>query len=247
MLTVKNKWREIAESGADTAILPIGSIEQHGDHLPLAVDHLLVEVFAKQLAEKLGNVYLLPTMKYGCSVEHMAFPGTIALRPWTLAAFIEDVAESLRQHGFKYLIVTSGHGGNYIIGPTLRTINYRQKDILCINANGPLPEEGEKVPEDIHAGHGETSRMLAYHPDLVGDYKAQPDTPGVVGQEFLNYIGFDLTTRSGVWGRPAGASPEQARASNDRSVEHSVRYVAWVKRRVAEAREKGSCAAPRKT
>lgn len=242
MLTVKNTWKEIAEAGVDTAILPIGSIEQHGPHLPLATDFLLADTFARKLAEHMGNVLLLPTVPYGCSVEHMAFPGTVTLRAATLAAIITDIVESLRRHGLKYVIVKSWHGGNFIVKPTLREINYSQDDILCIWAGGPIPDEGEEVPQDIHAGMGETSGMLEFFPELVGDYQSQPDTPGTVGQEFLDYLGFDKTTKSGVWGRPANATAESGRDGIARGVEHTARYVEWVKKHFDKLRKEDGAA-----
>jgi len=245
MLTVANTWKEVAEARIDTAILPIGAVEQHGHHLPLGTDWYRADGYARRLAEGLGNVLLLPALPYGCSIEHIAFPGTVTLRPGTLAAILEDVVDSLRHHGIKYVVVTSAHGGNWIIKPTIREINFRQKDVVCLWANGALPDEGEQVPEDIHSGRSETSSMLHLYPELVRDHQAQPDSPGFVGQEFNDYVGYDKTTKTGAWGRPAQATAEQGEEGAEKAVEHAVKYVAWVKKRVAELREKDGCVPPR--
>ncbi|RKX99981.1 creatininase family protein, partial [Candidatus Poribacteria bacterium] len=117
MVTVFNTWEEVKEANVEIAILPIGSIEQHGRHLPLGTDWLIADRLARELGERL-NAYVLPALPYGNSQEHMGFPGTIPLRPQTLALVIEDIILSLRHHGIKKVVVLSTHGGNWIIKPT---------------------------------------------------------------------------------------------------------------------------------
>ena len=111
MVTALNTWEEVASSGTEIAILPIGAIEQHGRHLPLGTDWLIADQVAKKLGERL-NAYVLPALPYGNSQEHMGFTGTITLRPQTLALIIEDIVLSLRHHGIKNMVVLSSHGGN---------------------------------------------------------------------------------------------------------------------------------------
>ena len=104
MVTVFNTWEEVGNSGAEIAILPIGAIEQHGRHLPLGTDWLIADQAGKKLGERL-NAYVLPALPYGNSQEHMGFPGTITLRPQTLALIIEDIVLSLQHHGIKKIVV----------------------------------------------------------------------------------------------------------------------------------------------
>ena len=245
MLTAENTWKEIHDANVDTAIVAVGAVEQHGHHLPIGTDWYMADAFARGLAERLGNVLLLPAMPFGCSIEHMAFPGTITLRPATLAAVLEDIVDSLRRHGIKYVIVHSSHGGNWILKPTLREINFRHPDITLIWHGGCLPDEGQAPPEDIHSGRNETSGMLFHYPDRVGDYRSQPDSPGFVGQEFNDYVGYDKTTKTGAWGRPAQATAEWGRQRTEQALDHCVKYVAWAKKRITELRESEGCA-PRK-
>jgi creatinine amidohydrolase len=223
MITVFNTWEEVANSGVEIAILPIGSIEQHGRHLPLGTDWLIADQRAKELGKRL-NAYVLPALPYGNSQEHMGLPGTITLRPQTLALIIEDIILSLRHHGIKKVVVLSAHGGNWIIKPTIRDLNFRYPDMTIIWADGALPGERERIPEDIHSGRGETSTMLLYHPELVKMDRAEDFTPDV-GQEYNDYVGFDRTTGLGVWGKPTEASEELGRQNAEARVERQVRYI----------------------
>jgi creatinine amidohydrolase len=232
--TVENTWKELRDAGVQTAIVPFGAVEQHGHHLPLGTDWLIADGMGRALAEELGeDVFLLPAMAFGNSREHMAFPGTITLRPATLAAVLDDIVESLRHHGFRTVIVFSAHGGNWILKPTLRELSFRYPELTLLWADGPLPEAGETVPEDIHAGGSETSSLLHFRPDLVRPVTEAMDSPGIVGQEFNDYVGFDKSTRTGAWGRPTQASAERGADQVARAVEHQARYIRWARARVA--------------
>src|SRR5207249_12043736 len=232
-----NTWKELQEGRVETAIVPFGAVEQHGHHLPLGTDWILADCMARALAEELGNVLLLPAMPFGNSREHMAFPGTITLRPATLAAVLDDIVESLRHHGLRTVIVFSAHGGNWILKPTLRELNFRYPEMTILWANGSLPEAGETVPEDIHAGGSETSSLLHFRPDLVRPVTEAMDSPGIVGQEFHDYVGFDKSTRTGAWGRPSEATAERGAEQVTRAVAHHARYLRWARARVAELKQ----------
>ena len=226
MITAENTWKELKDSGVDTAIVSFGAIEQHGLHLPLATDFILAQERALELGRRL-NAYVLPTMPFGCSREHMSFPGTITLRPATLAAVLEDIVESLYHHGFRKIVLFSAHGGNWILKPVMRELNFKYKDLRIVWAGGPIPDRGDSVPEDIHAGRSETARMLHVRPDLVREEFKNIDSPGRVGQEFNDYIGFEKTTKTGAWGKPSEATAELGAAMSAESVERQVEYIRW--------------------
>ena len=234
MFSVQNTWKELRDAGVDTAIVAFGSIEQHGHHLPLGVDWIVADAVAQRLGREL-NAYVLPAMPFGCSREHMAFPGTITLRPSTLALVLEDIIESLYHHGFRKIVLLSTHGGNWVLKPTMRELNFKHDDLTVVWADGPLPERGEAVPEETHAGRGEGSTMLALRPDLVRPEKAV-DSPGIVGQEFNDYVGYEKTTKTGAWGMPSEASAEQGAEAIKARVRHQAEYVRWALRRVEELR-----------
>lgn len=238
--TVENTWKELHAAQVDTAIVPFGAVEQHGHHLPLGTDWIIADEMGRALSEAMDEDVLLPAIPFGNSREHMAFPGTITLRPATLAAVLDDIVESLRHHGISTVIVFSAHGGNWILKPTLRELNFRYPEMTILWADGSLPEEGETVPEDIHAGRGETSSLLHFRPDLVRPVTGAMDSPGIVGQEFNDYVGFDKSTRTGAWGRPSEATAERGADRVARAVEHQTRYIRWSRARVAELKTQTS-------
>lgn len=111
----KMTWPEIKEAlkTAKVAIVPIGAQEQHGYHLAEGCDSFRAERFCELLAEKsFPKVIVTPTINYGVSPHHMDFPGTITLRPETLANILEDIVSSLKQHGLKKFLFVNAHGGN---------------------------------------------------------------------------------------------------------------------------------------
>jgi len=223
MVTVYNTSREIADADPDIAVLPVGSLEQHGNHLPVATDWLRADDMGRRIAERLGNCYLLPAITYGNSQEHMDMAGTITLRPSTLALVVEDIVLSLRHHGIRKIVIFTTHGGNWVLKPTIRDLNFRYPDIRIIHADGPLLSEREKMPKDIHSGAGETSAMLAIRPDLVKG--RSPDHSPPFGQEWNDYVGYGTSTETGAWGEPSKADPEAYEANIEAAVEHRVAYI----------------------
>ena len=99
-------------SDTDLVIIPVGATEQHGPHLPLCTDSINIEAVAEDAA-RAETVLVAPTITYGVSENHLAFCGTIAVRPQTLTAVLVDIGESLLSHGFSRLLLLNGHGGNY--------------------------------------------------------------------------------------------------------------------------------------
>jgi len=113
----KLSWPEVAEilEKTDFVIIPVGSLEQHGRHLPLDNDtHTAFEVsvrLAKHLEGRL-NILVAPPIPYGVSGHHMDFPGTVTIGSETLTKIIVEVCLSLHKHGFKRFLILNGHGGN---------------------------------------------------------------------------------------------------------------------------------------
>src|SRR5215213_387850 len=105
---------EEAARDADIAVLPVGSFEQHGGHLPLSTDALIACVIARQVAEAY-DLLLLPPVTISCSHEHAGWRGTVSISARTLHHVVTDVADSLATSGVERLVIISGHGGNYVL------------------------------------------------------------------------------------------------------------------------------------
>ena len=145
----------------DLALLPVGSTEQHGPHNPLGTDHLLAAALSKKLGEKTG-VPVTPIIPVGISRHHRQFPGTLWVSPDVFREYMIEIALSLAEHGVTKIVFVNGHGGN---SSALMEVCMRLRidyDIFAcmITSYPPGKLSG-------HAGAGETSQNLYYHPELV--------------------------------------------------------------------------------
>ena len=109
-------WPEVEEAleaGWTTVVVAVGAVEQHGPHLPLLVDAARGDRLAVEVARRLGDALVAPTIRIGCSEHHMGFPGTLTLRRATLEAICLDYVVSLARHGFTRICFVPSHGGNF--------------------------------------------------------------------------------------------------------------------------------------
>ena len=228
MYDASSTYLELEQSGVDTAVLPVGAIEQHGPHLPLSVDWYQGEVVARRVAERL-DAYLLPGMPFGCSQAHAGFRGTIFLSPETLGAVVKDVAESLLDQGFRRIAVLNFHGGNLILKLVARELNLAQtqgKVVLVSpgqDASAGLNEVLDAYQDEQHAGELETSIMMHAAPDQVGPSRIDhvPD----VGPAYFDYLPMREFCPDGVWGRSSLATAEKGRLAVDAMVSYTVDYL----------------------
>src|SRR5262245_53974572 len=110
-------WPEVERlvaQGCRTAVLPLGSTEQHGPHLPLDTDTRIGDALADRLCAAVGDALACPTLVVGCASEHLGFPGTLHVEPSTLAATVRDTVRALGRHGIERVFVFSAHGGNVV-------------------------------------------------------------------------------------------------------------------------------------
>ena len=232
MLSWENTYKEIEEAGPEVAILPIGAVEQHSFHLPIGCDWLMAQEVAKRVAERI-DAFLLPAMPYGNSQEHSDFIGTIWLRPSTLAQVVKDIVASLRYHKIRKVVIINGHGGNWILKPTVREINLEYRDMQVIWTGPGALSRGSMVTSELHSGEGETSRMLHVRPDLVKE--ARVDYVPEETSEYLDYAGMKGVAEHGVWGRPTLATAEKGQKIIEKAVEAIVAYIErtfeWLDRR----------------
>ena len=157
------------------AVLPVGAIEQHGPHLPLSVDSVIVDALIERTVDRLGDlpVLFLPTMSIGKSNEHIAFPGTLTLSARTLIRLWMDVGDSVARAGVRKLIILNGHGGNTGVTDIVARDLRAKHGMLTASCSwySLLKADDLFDPQElihgIHAGDGETSVMMAIRPDLV--------------------------------------------------------------------------------
>ena len=108
-------WPDIKDeiqNGRDTVVVPFGSTEQHGRHMPLGTDAVLGDEIGWRLAQRL-DAFLAPTVRFGCSEHHLAFSGTISVGEETFRGIVMDVIVSLSGHGFRRIVLLPTHGGNF--------------------------------------------------------------------------------------------------------------------------------------
>ena len=161
------------------AVLPLGATEQHGPHLPLSVDTVLVEgvlnAALSHLAEQ-DPVWVLPTQSLGLSTEHTAFAGTLSLSPQTVIQLWCDIGASVARAGFKKLLLFNAHGGNVGLMDVVARELRGQHGLLVYSSswyNLPLdavamqPFSADELRFGVHAGDMETSMMLALAPETV--------------------------------------------------------------------------------
>lgn len=204
---------------AGTAVLPVGSFEQHGAHLPLMTDTLIACEIANRIAVTY-ELFLLPPITISCSHEHAGFPGTVSIRAVTLAVIIDDICQSLSRSDITSLVLVSGHGGNYVLAnvvlehnvaaPTM-TLFPTKEDWNTARTHAGMETTGH---DDMHGGELETSILLHTHPDLVGDTDIFDDHEADDRRHLLinRMPGY---TSTGIIGRPSLAAPAKGSTALD--------------------------------
>jgi creatinine amidohydrolase len=236
-----------AMTPSTVVLQPIGSVEHHGAHLPLATDGLVAEALARAVASDAPDLdlLLLPTLYYGLSTEHVWAPGTVSLSPSTLLAVLDDIAASVARAGAKRFAFLNTHGGNtHLLRVAAREIRARYHLYTFVLQGYASPEHGAPPPDPreeglgIHGSLAETSVVLHLRPDLVDMSRAERSVPSWVNQnERLGFTGgsefawlSDDLSPTGVVGDPTLASPDKGREYFDAAVAHLARAVAEASR-----------------
>lgn len=199
------------------AILPMGSFEQHGPHLPLDTDNRLAEAMALATARQSTGL-VLPVLNMGYAWVWQGKPGTLSLRFDTCMAVVRDLAESLDGWGIRALFVLSGHGANpQVVKQAIREHIHGRMGIKVLNSlYMGIPEMRAEAASpdwagDFHAEEIETSLMLAVAPDLVRMDRAAADFPPVPPDYGRSELSMGHLMRSGVFGDPTPATAEKGR------------------------------------
>lgn len=224
-----------------SVFVPVGSVEQHGPHLPLGTDFQIARELCRLAAGRCGAL-CAPVLPYGLCRSTSEHPGTLTLSLETVKALVLEVCQSMAAQGLRHFVIFSGHaGGTHMaaltdagerlldwsrsLEPPLKVAVLSVIDLLGADAGGLID-----TPGDAHAGEAETSAIMALHPELVkgtapAEWPSFPK-PILVRDKRRFWPG-------GVWGDPAKASREKGR----RLLDYGAGELARLMRRLEEFQE----------
>jgi len=215
------QWPEINRIDREktVAVIPVGSMEQHGPHLPFQVDTFVASRLAEDLEKSMPEILLVPAVWSGVSAHHMDFPGSITIRAKIFIDLLHDICASLHHHGFRRIVLLNGHGGNRSslevlgqelfveFGLTVNTLAYWDVVPDLVKSLKKSKSKGMG-----HSGELETALMLYLAPQWV-NRNAIPQ--GVLGIEdegptdgIKRYVNMKEHSEPGVIGRPSAATAE---------------------------------------
>jgi creatinine amidohydrolase len=220
-------WPEVKEAVAQNKVvlLPFGTIEDHGPHLPINTDNIIVEHICLEAARRSpADMLVMPNVPYGLDEHHMDFPGAISISMENCLAYVSDIAISVARHGFTHILIVNGHGSNAPLCDLIARKTVIETGAICAALVGDL--DAEVVAQHrksayggiAHACEWETALMLHLAPDLVQMDKAVKE----VGQLKLKYFNWDYPepsayawqdwwsrfSESGICGDPTVATAE---------------------------------------
>ncbi len=196
-------WPELAARAGDSVlVVPLGAAEQHGPHLPYTVDTEIATRLAEELTVSRADTVLAPALPYGSSGEHAGFPGTLSIGAAATESVLTELGRSADD--FAGLLFVCAHGGN--AGPlraAVARLRAEGRDVRSWCPSGSLDES--------HAGHVETSVMLALRPAAVRLTELAPGATDPL-HELMPALadgGVAAVSATGVLGDPRGASAEE--------------------------------------
>jgi creatinine amidohydrolase len=257
-------WEEVRDhlKTDDVVLLPVGSTEQHGPHLPLGTDSMTAIGLARDAALQAAAL-VAPPIWYGWSPHHLAYPGTVTIEPEHLSAVVVDICKSLAVHGFGRVVIVNGHREANLAPLKIaqaRLVNTTGQLVVIVDPYYFGAEVGAEVrasePGGVgHADELETGHMLHLHPELVHMERAVRNLPPagrwfvsdpyVPGDRVLSALSIDgfrkRTAPSGVSGDPLPATAEKGRRYHEKMVADLAALVGHLRGMPVELR---SCAPP---
>lgn len=227
MFSIFNTSEDIAGSDFDTAVLPMGSIEPKGPHLPVGFDLILANRFAKDFCSGKA-VYLLPVFPFSTAMETRGFRGTIALQQQTLWDVLNDIASVLARHDFKRLIVLDFSNYNWILKHCMRELNLNRELIQAIWVNPKQFAKEAADPEllpDFGGGAVETSLALAMNEQWV--QRPLEDFEVNLPRETIDYEGLANVAPKGFWGKPTLATVELGKQYYNVMLDNTCEYITY--------------------
>ncbi len=191
-------WPEV--TGAPLVVVPLGSVEQHGRHLPMATDTVVAQAVAEAVVPRLDGALLAPAVPYGASGEHEGFPGTVSIGTEALTTVLVELGRSACRWAQR-VVVVNGHGGNLqALRAAVPLLRSEGRDVAWFPCGVP--------GGDAHAGRTETSVMLHVEPAGVRVADAVAGETASLAEILprLRAGGVRAVSPSGVLGDPAGAS-----------------------------------------
>ena len=205
------KLRKDIKNKKQVAVIPVGSIEQHGPHLPISTDSDIVTEIAKRIALK-KKFLLLPTISFGVSFEHAPF-FNLSVKESTLRTILVDLCESLLSNGIKTVFIINGHHGNQ---KAIENLDVKLKKISKNKLRVfPLSYWHFMKRNFDHAGFVETSLMLAISKNVKMNLAKKGLITDKMTQKEISKMGklasksFPKVTKNGVWGDPAKATKKE--------------------------------------
>jgi mycofactocin precursor peptide peptidase len=199
------RWPEVEQADRTVLVVPIGSLEQHGPHLPLDTDAFLASTVAERLAASRPSAGLAPTLPVGASGEHADFPGTLSIGTAALRELVIELVRDASRH-WRAVLVINGHGGNARgLAEAAERCRYEGRQLTIHHLALP--------GMDGHAGHAETSMMLHLDPARVDVDAATPGPTTPVEQLMPALVrdGVRSVSPDGVLGDPRSASAQEGR------------------------------------
>lgn len=234
--------RESVERDA-IVLLPVGALEQHGPALPLGTDTVRAEAVVARVAAELGAAVVVgPTVPVGVSPHHLAFTGTISLRPATFVTVLREYLESIAAHGWRRVLVVTGHGGNNAALGVLAQEVLRELPGLEL-AWTPVTEVASDHVAAMgtsevhgHCGEAETAQMLHVAPDLVRTELLEAGTTRLDELDALSHLArthklpalalpYHRLSANGVLGDPRRATADDGRVIIDLVTERLVDFL----------------------
>lgn len=231
--------KNIIENGNAIAIIPVGSTEQHGPHMVEGTDSFIAEYISDKLAQEISNCIITPTINFGFSDYHLAFPGTISISRDLLKTILLTAATNLIEEGFKYVIYIPGHGGDFnSCNDACKELKgkYGKEIVLTYPSfiefshaiSKPCLDAGIKSDDaGAHSGAGETSLIMYINSRLVRMDKIQKGSTTNLSEmrKMMLESGTDKVSSIGVLGDPRLAKVEYGKIGAENVVKMLMEYI----------------------
>ena len=235
MLASNTTWLDVdtylKSSKLPAAILPVGSVEAHGPHLPLTVDSIIAEAIANEVGKRI-KALVLPPLHFGQVWSLRKFPGTLWLENETLSRVVYEIGVALKEQGFKLFIVINGHVGNVgALKNALRKLMSEDFHVMLFNPDLIRNIASEYIESRFwhktyfHAEEIETSLILYLKPETVKMEKAVADYPEIPFDLNYTFIPWEKLTENAIIGDPTKASAEKGKLIFENTVSKIVEII----------------------